>query len=117
MSNLSKHIQAQSTNKRYAELNPLVGVCAVEQTTTYVHKSDLLEYNIGVTLGASVLVNPGNASHLDKATYQTKQKIIEAVFGEFRAAFRDINGLLWKRDYEAVGLALAEFEQKMFEVE
>lgn len=78
-------------------------------------------YKIGVTLGNTVLV-PDHSSirdphALEYAIRRTKEQVIEAVFGEFRADFRQIEMALYNYEHEEAAKLLGEMERKMFGVD
>lgn len=76
-------------------------------------------YKIGITLGAQAIVNEADTINdvdaLSLAIERTKRSVIEAVFGEFRQDFLQINNALYDRDFQKARSLLTVFEQKMFE--
>lgn len=92
------------------------------EETAEVYSPDIgIVYKIGVTLGATTfvqehdhLVNPNALQH---AIRRTKEQVIEAVFGEFRSYFRQIDIALYKHEHEEAARLLGEMEKKMFEVD
>ena len=77
-------------------------------------------YRIGVTLGAQAQIvddpsyRPGTP--LEDAVTRTKMQVVEAVFGEFRPFFRQIERALYNFQYEEAARLLGEMEQQMFGV-
>lgn len=116
MSKLSDMIAANRTDKRFCELGPLSNVCHVTEDIAEIRVYDLIEYKIGVSFGAAVQVSEESRLQLETAIKRVKQSVIEAVFGEFRADFRDLHRLLWERKCDKAALQLEKIEQRMFEV-
>lgn len=77
-------------------------------------------YSIGVKLGSKVMVeehpNKNYEDELADAVDRTKKQIIEAIFGEFRTNFREIEKALYNFDYETARVLLRRFEEQMFKV-
>lgn len=87
-----------------------------------VYSPDIgVAYKIGVTLGATTLVREHehmiNPNALQHAVRRTKEQVIEAVFGEFRSYFRQIDIALYKHEHEEAARLLGEMEKKMFGVD
>ena len=116
MSKLSDMIAANRTDKRFRELEPLSNVCYVTEDIAVLKVFDLVEYKISVTFGAAVQVSEESRPHLQTAIKRVKRSVIEAVFGEFRADFRELHRLLWERKYDKASIQLEKIEQRMFEV-
>ncbi len=78
-------------------------------------------YRIGVTLGATTFVQEhdhlADPNTLQRAIRRTKEQVIEAVFGEFRSYFRQIDIALYRHEHEEAARLLGEMEKKMFEVD
>lgn len=79
------------------------------------------EYRISVTLGArywvsSELQADSAFPFLEEAVKSTKKKVIEAIFGEFREDFRNLEHALYNSEVETARTMLQAFEKKMFEV-
>ena len=78
----------------------------------------LKQYRIGVTLGAQVLVSENEAlsnhNALTEAVERTKRHVIEAIFGEFRTDFMNVERALYERDFQKARSYLTQFEKKMF---
>jgi hypothetical protein len=76
------------------------------------------QYRIGVTLGAQVLVSENEAvsnhNALTEAVERTKRHVIEAIFGEFRTDFMNVERALYDRDFQKARDHLRVFEEKMF---
>ena len=77
-------------------------------------------YKIQVKLGNTVMVedhpNKNHEEELARAVERTKKQIVEAIFGEFRTNFREIEQALYDYDYEMTRVLLAKFEDQMFKV-
>ena len=79
-------------------------------------------YKIGVTLGAQCwvsaleVVQAQNENPVELAIQRTKRQVIEAIFGEFRVDFRNIERHIYNNDMENAGILLHQMEKKMFEV-
>lgn len=92
------------------------------EDSMHVYSPDIgIVYRIGVTLGASTLIPEGGSmadpNALQHAIRRTKEQVIEAVFGEFRSYFRQIDIALYKHEHEEAARLLGEMEKKMFEVD
>lgn len=110
MSKLLELIKISPTDKMYADLKPLSGLCEVDEE--YSSLKYAMEYRIKATFGANVIVN--EPSQLPYAVEQVKRSVCEAVFGEFREPLREIQRLLWQREYSEVSSKLAQLEANMF---
>ena len=79
-----------------------------------------VQYRIGVTLGAECWVDEisiiSEPDALEMAIDRSKRQVIEAIFGEFRADFRNIERALYDRNIEEARVMLHDLEKKMFEV-
>ena len=73
-------------------------------------------YQIRAKIGAAAWIDDGGPTSLERAVEQTKRSIIEAVFGEFRPYFRELQMAIWdgKSDKEIKEI-LDRFEKQMFE--
>ena len=78
------------------------------------------QYRIGVTLGAECWVSEteklGREDAVELAIQRTKRQVIEAIFGEFRVDFRNIERAIYDNNMENAGVLLHAMEKKMFEV-
>lgn len=79
-----------------------------------------IQYRIGVTLGAQCWVDEVEQLKSDyavcNAVERTKRQVIEAIFGEFREDFRNIERALYDSNVEDARVQLHDMEKKMFEV-
>lgn len=79
-----------------------------------------IQYRIGVTLGAQCWVDEVEQLKsdyaVDNAVERTKRQVIEAIFGEFREDFRNIERALYDSNVEDARVQLHNMEKKMFEV-
>ena len=78
------------------------------------------QYRIGVMLGAECWITEtqklSSEDAVELAIQRTKRQVIEAIFGEFRADFRNIERAIYNNDMENAGVLLHAMEKKMFEV-
>lgn len=86
-------------------------------------KSDMLVakiYKVGLKIGNQVMVSDHellrNEHALTDAINNTKRSVVEAVFGEFRPAIREIHNALYEYDVEKARFLLVKLEEQMFEV-
>lgn len=70
-------------------------------------------YRIEVRLGADAYIRDGDPVY--EAIKRTKRQVIEAIFGEFRSDFREIEKAIYDYNYEEAGKLLYKMEHKMFE--
>jgi hypothetical protein len=79
-----------------------------------------IQYRIGVTIGSQCWVSEleqlKHENALELAVQRTKRQVIEAIFGEFREDFRNIERALYDSDIENARIMLHKMEDKMFEV-
>lgn len=77
-------------------------------------------YKIQVKLGSTVMVedhpNKNHDEELALAVERIKKQIVEAIFGEFRTNFRELEIALYDYDYETARVLLDRFETQMFKV-
>lgn len=121
MSNLVRAVKALATDKRFANTSQLfdqvVDIKSESTQPIIPAYRQVWEYKITATFGSKVKVfieesNPPVA--INAAISNTKQSIIQAVFGEFRDDFRLVQKALWERDIEKAVTLLNAFEKKMF---
>jgi len=128
MSQLVRAIMAKDTGKRVVisdSFSPCFkDVFSCKEEFHQAHFADVATvYHIGVELASEVVVSDlqllkdvsGNA--LEQAVLRTKQHIIQAVFGEFREDFYQIQQAIYDRDFAKSRELLTNFERKMFSVE
>lgn len=70
-------------------------------------------YRIEVRIGADAYISEDESLH--ECVKRTKRQVIEAIFGEFRPHFRQIEKAIYDYDYHEAGKLLHEMEHKMFE--
>jgi len=79
-----------------------------------------IQYRIGVTLGSQCWVDELEQLKSDNAVInaieRTKRQVIEAIFGEFREDFRNIERSLYDSNVEEARVQLHAMEDKMFQV-
>jgi hypothetical protein len=79
-----------------------------------------IQYKIGVTIGSQCWVDElsqlkaGDA--VEMAIERTKRQVIEAIFGEFRADFRNIERALYDSNIEEARVMFHALEDRMFQV-
>jgi hypothetical protein len=128
MSQLVKAIAAHDTGNRKAlegKFSPLFqDVFEKKEHITEVRDSyyDVAKlYRISVTLGQACMISELDQLHgenvVTMAIERTKKSIIEAVFGEFREDFMQLNNALYDRDFAKARTLLNQFEDKMFSME
>lgn len=71
-------------------------------------------YKIGVKLEQEVILNSTDSEMLTTAIEDAKRAIIEAVFGEFRDYFYQIEIAAYQRDFDKVKSILRSFQDDMF---
>jgi hypothetical protein len=75
-------------------------------------------YRIGVTIGSQAMVNEidtiDNPESLPSAIDRVKRQVIEAIFGEFRQDFMQVERALYDRDFQKARDYLRVFEDKMY---
>lgn len=120
MSKVVNAITAErSDKKRYPQSQLFQDVFKVRED---IQKSPTLEvqYRIGVTLGSQCWVseemNLSRNDAIEKAVQRTKRQVIEAIFGEFREDFRNIERALYDSNIENARVMLHRMEDKMFQV-
>jgi len=70
-------------------------------------------YRIEVRIGADAFIS--NEDSIHHSVERTKRQVIEAIFGEFRPHFRQIEKAIYDYDYHEAGKLLHEMEKKMYE--
>lgn len=126
MSQLVNAIQAFDTGERKvlrAKKSRLFEDLVKLESQIYEDKSsyDVAKiYKIGVKFGNQVMVSEHeilrNGHALTDAINNTKRSVVEAVFGEFRPAIRQIYDALYDYDVEKARKILSDLENQMFEV-
>lgn len=117
MSKLLELMKAVPTGRVHLRFTPLNTLCDIKEE--YTSAAYDREYRISASFGAKVVVNDScsDSSHdLDYAVKEVKQSVNEAVFGEFRAPLREIQKLLWERNYQKASEKLSELETQMYTV-
>jgi hypothetical protein len=124
MSQVVKAITAQDTGQRkefHNSFSPLFqDVFALKsEIQEFRHVPEVAKlYRIGVTLAAQTYVNDLedaiNESALAEAIDRTKRHVIEAIFGEFRQDFMQVERALYDRDFQKAREYLRVFEDKMY---
>lgn len=95
-------------------------VFAVREDIQTLSPGTEIQYRIGVTLGSQCWVDElsqlkaGDA--VEMAIERTKRQVIEAIFGEFRTDFRNIERALYDSDIETARVMFHALEERMFQV-
>ena len=121
MSNVVNAIMAKKGDRARPKQTKLFrDVFTVREDIQTVTAGTEVQYRIGVTLGAECwvdeisIIKAPNA--LEMAIDRSKRQVIEAIFGEFRADFRNIERALYDSNIEEARVMLHDLEKKMFEV-
>ena len=95
-------------------------VFSVRQDIQTLNPGTEIQYRIGVTLGAQCWVDEltqlKSDNALTEAINRTKRQVIEAIFGEFRVDFRNIERALYDSDIETARVMFHALEERMFQV-
>lgn len=119
MSNLIKAIVTYNTGNRARSYPPLE-VSLLNKVLTYEESfppsinPNLVEFLVSAKFSNKCFVPEGDPNALEYAVRQTKQSIIQAVFGEFREDFLLINRALHQRNFEEAIYLLSKFNTKMY---
>ena len=121
MSNVVNAIMAKKGDRARPKQTKLFrDVFTVREDIQTVAAGIEVQYRIGVTLGAECWVDEisiiSEPDALEMAIDRSKRQVIEAIFGEFRADFRNIERALYDRNIEEARVMLHDLEKKMFEV-
>ena len=121
MSNVVNAIMAKKGDRARPKQTKLFrDVFTVREDIQTVTAGIEVQYRIGVTLGSECwvdeisIIKAPNA--LEMAIDRSKRQVIEAIFGEFRADFRNIERALYDSNIEEARVMLHDLEKKMFEV-
>ena len=74
-------------------------------------------YSIRAKLGADAWVDDHRPEALPKSIVQTQRAVTEAVFGEFRPYFRELNMAVLDGKYDDLYEILDRFEKQMFKAD
>jgi hypothetical protein len=121
MSKVVNEIMAVRGDKvRLKQTKLFQDVFAVREDTQNLKTGTEIQYRIGVTLGAQCWVDEleqlKSDNALANAIERTKRQVIEAIFGEFREDFRNIERSLYDSNVEEARVQLHAMEDKMFQV-
>jgi hypothetical protein len=121
MSKVVNAIMATKEDRRRLKQTKLFqDVFTVREDIQTLNPGTEIQYRIGVTLGAQCWVSEveklKNDHALTDAINRTKRQVIEAIFGEFRADFRNIERALYDSDIETARVMFHALEDRMFEV-
>ena len=122
MSKLVQAIEASAGPNYRRRMKPeklfasLVDVNATVEKEVAFHTQT--RYSIRAKLGADVWIDDHRGSEvLPQAIKQTQRAITEAVFGEFRPYFRELNMAVFEGNYDVLHEILDRFEKQMFEAD
>ena len=121
---MSKVVNAIMATKEYRrrlkQTKLFQDVFTVREDIQTLNPGTEIQYRIGVTLGAQCWVSEmaqlKNDDAIVMAVQRTKRQVIEAIFGEFRADFRNIERALYDSDIETARVMFHALEDRMFEV-
>lgn len=121
MSQVVNAITADKSDRRRLKQTKLFqDVFSVKEDISEIRPMIETQYRIGITLGSQCWVDEisqmKNDNALTFAIERTKRQVIEAIFGEFRMDFRNIERAMYDSDIETARVMLHEMEKKMFEV-
>ena len=121
MSQVVNAIMADKGNRhRLKQTKLFQDVFSVREDIAEVQAMTQTQYRIGVTLGSQCWVDNiekiKSDNALELAVQRTKRQVIEAIFGEFRIDFRNIERAMYDSDIETARVMLHEMEKKMFDV-
>jgi len=121
MSQVVNAIMATKEDRRRLKQTKLFqDVFSVREDIQTVSAGTEIQYRIGVTLGSQCWVSEMEKLKSDDALIhaieRTKRQVIEAIFGEFRADFRNIERALYDSDIETARVMFHALEDRMFTV-
>jgi hypothetical protein len=121
MSKVVNEIMAVRGDKvRLKQTKLFQDVFSVREDIQEVMAGTEIQYRIGVTLGSQCWVDELEQLKSDNAVInaieRTKRQVIEAIFGEFREDFRNIERSLYDSNVEEARVQLHAMEDKMFQV-
>lgn len=110
----------KENNCRVKQTKLFQDVFAVREAIQHLHADTETQYRISVTLGAQCWTTDADIRNkdtaLEMAIKRTKKQVVEAIFGEFREDFRNIERALYDSNLENAREMLYTLERKMFEV-
>ena len=112
-------VATKSDRRRFKQTKLFQDVFSVREDIQTVAGTEI-QYRIGATLGAQCWVSEmeklNNDDALEMAIERTKRQVIEAIFGEFRADFRNIERALYDSNIEEARVMFHALEDRMFQV-
>lgn len=121
MSKLVQAIEASADRNRQRRMKPeslLASMVDIEATMNKdVERYTQTRYSIRAKLGADAWIDDHRPETLPKAIVQTQRAITEAVFGEFRPYFRELNMAVLDGKYDDLYEILDRFEKQMFKAD
>lgn len=120
MSQVVNAIVATKGNRhRFKQTKLFQDVFSVREDIQTVAGTEI-QYRIGATLGAQCWVDElsqlKSGDAVEMAIERTKRQVIEAIFGEFRADFRNIERALYDSNIEEARVMFHALEDRMFQV-
>ena len=113
-------VATKGDRHRFKQTKLFRDVFSVREDIQTVAAGTEIQYRIGATLGAQCWVDElsqlkaGDA--LEMAIERTKRQVIEAIFGEFRVDFRNIERALYDSNIEEARVMFHALEDRMFQV-
>lgn len=121
MSKLVQAVEASAGRNYQRRMKPERLVASMIDIEATMNKDMLYHtqtrYSIRVKLGADAWIDDHRPEALPKAIVQTQRAITEAVFGEFRPYFRELNLAVLEGNYDVLHEILDRFEKQMFEAD
>lgn len=121
MSKLVQAVEASAGRNYQRRMKPeglLSSMIDVEATMNKdVVRYTQTRYSIRVKLGADAWIDDHRPETLPPAIKQTQRAITEAVFGEFRPYFRELNLAVLDGKYDELYEILDRFEKQMFKAD
>jgi hypothetical protein len=113
-------VATKGDKRRFKQTKLFKDVFSVREDIAQTGLGTEIQYKIGVTIGSSCWVSEmeklKNDDALEMAIERTKRQVIEAIFGEFRVDFRNIERALYDSDIETARVMFHALEDRMFEV-
>lgn len=121
MSNFAKMLKATPTHQRVAMMSPLSEVLKVSDEWESIPFTDASVYRVGVAFQSTVALTETemkqNPNAIKQALRDTKQHLVETLFGEFRGPISRIRQTLYQGDLQKARALVNELETQMFSVE
>lgn len=121
MSQIVKAIMATDTGKKkyINDFSPVFQDVFDKKEHIEISSNNMAKiYNINVTLGNQVIITDfenSQVDHIELAIQRTKRNVIEAIYGEFRQDFYQLEKAIYDKDFTKAKFLLSDFYDKMFE--